>query len=148
MSRYQVETLVGVLVLLAIVALLVGLVRRIKGGSAKVTVSEEIGLPGAAAAHAAELAVGLRSLRGARLEESGMGRYVLVVRRSPSWTLAFLPLFGLGFILALLFSEQWRLTVSLDNTHAGARVRLEGATEQRLLGRVRAVIASSAGAAV
>lgn len=137
----MIETLVALLVLAVVVGLAVALVavlvRRITGGSAEVAVQEEIAVSGAASQHDAALAAGLRAVRGARFHQLGPGRYVITVNRSPNWTLWFLPLFGLGFVLSLLFLQQWLLTITLYDAEGGARVRLEGRTETRILDRVR-----------
>jgi hypothetical protein len=82
-------------------------------------------------------------MRGSRFREAGPGRYVVSVFRSPNWTLALLPLFGLGFILSLALSREWQLHVSLYDSDGGARVRLDGMTERRVLDRVRSVVSGS-----
>jgi hypothetical protein len=140
-TQYQTENVVGGLVLLIVLLLVVVLIRRVTGGSALDAVSEELALSGSAADHAGALEVGLRSIRGARVEQRVPGQFVLVVRRSPNWTLWFLPLFGLGFVLALVFSRPWHLAVTLYDAQDGARVRLAGETEHRTAERARAVVA-------
>ena len=139
----MIETLIAVLVLGLVLALVVVLVRRVVGGSADVLVQEELFLGGRAEQHDGSLAMGLREVRGVRFRQVGPGRYVLTMMRSPNWTLWFLPLFGLGFLLALVFMREWRLVVSLYDAEDGARVRLEGQTEQRVLERVRGLIRSA-----
>jgi hypothetical protein len=78
------EALTVALVLLVVLAIVVLLIRRILGGSAEVNVAEELVLGGAAHEHAAALSAGLRSMRGSRFRESGPGRYVVSVFRSPN----------------------------------------------------------------
>jgi hypothetical protein len=138
-STYAV-TAVALLVLALVLGLVVVLIKRLRGGSADVTVWEEVALDGPAAQHAQALDLALRRVRGARVHQSGPGEYFFVVRRSPNWTLAFLPLFGLGFVLAVILSERWQLSVSLHDSEDGARVRFAGRTEERLWKRARSVV--------
>jgi hypothetical protein len=140
LSQTAEENLVAVLFLLVVLGIVLLILRRIRGGSAEVDVFEELSLPGAAHERDAALAGALSGMRGARFRALGPGRYVLTVTRSPNWTLWFLPLFGLGFLLSLIFIQTWPLNVTLYDGADGARVRLEGKTEQRVLDRVRAVV--------
>jgi hypothetical protein len=138
-------TIAGLLVLGVLVALLVLLVRRIRS-TARVTVVEQLAVPAPATAvdpllwHALGSVQG--SVQGARVLATGLGRYVVVLRRTPPWVI--IPVWltmPLGLILLVLIKEDVVMGVALYETPDGSEIHLSGRSEKNILARVREALA-------
>jgi Ca2+/Na+ antiporter len=136
------ETLGGIAFLLAVVALLAFLFRRIST-TKRVTVAEQILLDGPPEVLAEEITQALRSIPGVTVGVAGLGRYVVSIRRSPAWVvIPVLLMFPVGIVLAFVIKEDVVLEVNVYDRSPGTLLQLLGQTDQNILDRLRAAVAA------
>jgi len=136
------ETLGGTVFLLLVVGLLVAVVWRIRR-TRRVTVFEDIAVPGASAAAVDQLvAAGLGSIAGIDLRVAGQGRYAVVLRRCPVWVaLPIFLLFPIGLVF-LAVREDVVLEVVVFDGSGGAVVRMTGKSESDVVDKIRLALTS------
>ena len=136
------ETLGGTVFLLLVVGLLVAVVWRIRR-TRRVTVFEDIPVPGASAAAVDQLvAAGLGSIAGIDLRVAGQGRYAVVLRRCPVWVaLPIFLLFPIGLVF-LAVREDVVLEVVVFDGSGGAVVRMTGKSESDVVDKIRLALTS------
>jgi hypothetical protein len=138
-------TIAGLLVLAASIALLALLIRRIRS-TGRVTVVEQYAVPAPPAAVDHLLWTALGGVPGPRVTATGVGRYAVVLRRTPPWLIVPVWLtMPLGLILLLLVKEDVIMDVSLYEAPDGSVIHLSGRSEKNILARVRDALAPLAG---
>jgi Ca2+/Na+ antiporter len=136
------ETLGGIVFLFVVVAVLAFLFRRIST-TKRVTVAEQVLLDGPPEALADEISRALSSIPGVTVGVAGIGRYLVSIRRCPAWVIIpVLLVFPVGIVLAFVIKEDVVLEVNVYDRSPGTLLQLLGQTDQNILNRLRAAVAT------